>query len=94
MRRRIDWKKGDSSPLSGHLVTAVDGSGTLKVTVGFPVSAAQVSFASAYQDFGPSYSYLGSGLDPEVYVSSLEEDGFVITYFNIPVALDVNYFVM
>ncbi len=94
MRRRINWQKGDSAPLSGHLVEAVDGSGTLKVTVGFPVSAAQVAFASAYQDFGASYSYLGSGDDPEVYVSALEDDGFVVTYFNVPIALDINYFVM
>jgi hypothetical protein len=94
MRRRINWSLGDSAPLSGHLVTAVDGSGTIKVTLGFPVSAATVAFASAYTDMGASYSYLGSGDDPEVYVESMDEDGFTIAYFNIPVALDVNYFVM
>jgi hypothetical protein len=93
MRRRINWKLGDSSPISGHLVAAVTGDGTLKITTGFPVSAAEVSFSRAYQESGAGYSY-GSSTDPEVFVSSMEDDGFTVTYYNIPDTLDINYLVM
>lgn len=94
MRRRINWQKGDSSPVSGQLVAAVTGSGTLKVTMGFPVSAADVCFASAYANTGSDYSYVGPGADAAVFVSGMDDTGFTVTYYNIPDALNINYFVM
>lgn len=97
MRRRIIWKYGDSAPLYGHLVAAVEGDGDLRVIVGFPVSAADVAFSKNYNrylinTFG--YDYQEYAFAPEVYVSSIDDEGFTITYRNIPDALEINYFLM
>lgn len=48
MKRRIIWKYGDSSPLYGQIIAAVEGDGDLNITVGFPVSAVEVSFSKSY----------------------------------------------
>lgn len=98
MRRRIIWRYGDSPPIFGHLVSAVEGDGELKIIVGFPVSAAEVAFSKIYNrflidDFG--YEYGGThAFAPEVFVSSIDDDGFTICYKNIPESLDINFFVM
>lgn len=97
MRRRIIWKFGDSAPIYGHLVAAVEGDGDLRIIVGFPVSAAEVAFSKSYQrwlinTFG--YDYQEYAFAPEIYVSSVDDEGFTITYRNIPDALEINYFIM
>ncbi len=97
MRRRIIWKYGDSAPIYGHLVTAVEGDGDLRIIVGFPVSSAEVAFSKSYQrwlidTFG--YDYQEYAFAPEIYVSSVDDEGFTITYRNIPDSLEINYFIM
>jgi hypothetical protein len=97
MRRRIIWKFGDSAPIYGHLVTAIEGDGDLRIIVGFPVSAAEVAFSKSYQrwlidTFG--YDYQEYAFAPEIYVNSTDDEGFTITYRNIPDALEINYFIM
>jgi len=97
MRRRIIWKFGDSPPIYGHLITAVEGDGDLRIIVGFPVSAAEVAFSKSYQrwlinTFG--YDYQEYAFAPEIYVSSIDDEGFTVTYRNIPDALEINYFIM
>jgi len=97
MRRRIIWKFGDSAPIYGHLVAAVEGDGDLRIIVGFPVSAAEVAFSKSYQrwlinTFG--YDYQEYAFAPEIYVSSVDDEGFTVTYRNIPDALEINYFIM
>ena len=97
MRRRIIWNYGDSPPLYGHLIAAVEGDGDLRVIVGFPVSAAEVAFSKSYNrylinTFG--YDYQQYAFAPEIYVSSIDDEGFTITYRNIPDALEINYFIM
>lgn len=97
MRRRIIWKFGDSAPIYGHLVTAVEGDGDLRIIVGFPVSAAEVAFSKSYQRFLINtfgYDYEEYAFAPEIYVSSIDDEGFTITYRNIPDALEINYFIM
>jgi hypothetical protein len=93
MRRRIIWNLGDSPPLYGHLVAAVQGSGYLHIVVGFPVSAAEVAFAKNYYGVpGPApypYSFDNS---PEAYVDSVDDEGFTVAYNNIPDTLDINYY--
>lgn len=97
MRRRIIWKFGDSAPIYGHLITAVEGDGELRIIVGFPVSAAEVAFSKSYNRFLINtfgYDYQEYAFAPEVYVSSVDDEGFTITYRNIPDALEINYFIM
>lgn len=97
MRRRIIWKFGDSAPLYGHLVTAIEGDGDLRIIVGFPVSSAEVAFSKSYNRFLINtfgYDYQEYAFAPEVYVSSTDDEGFTVTYRNIPDALEINYFVM
>lgn len=97
MRRRIIWKYGDSAPLYGHLVTAIEGDGEMRIIVGFPVSSAQVSFSKSYQRFlidTFGYDYQEYAFAPEVYVSSVDDEGFTVTYRNIPDALEINYLLM
>ena len=94
MRRRIAWKYGDSPPLYGHLIAAVEGSGLMYVATGFPVSAAEVAFSKEFNQSNPgpfSYNYLPLGA--EVYVDSVDDGGFTIAYNNVD-SLEVNYFVM
>lgn len=97
MRRRIIWKFGDSAPIFGHLITAVEGDGELRIVVGFPVSAAEVAFSKSYnryliETFG--YDYQQYAFAPEVYVSATDDEGFTLTYKNIPDSLEINYFIM
>lgn len=101
MRRRVLWKYGDSCPIYGHLVAAVSGDGELRIVVGFPVSAAEVAFSKSYQRFlietytyDYNYQYGKYAFAPEVYVNSTDDEGFTITYNNIPDALEINYFIM
>jgi hypothetical protein len=73
------------------------GDGELKITVGFPVSAAEVAFSkmcgqSLTDMFG--YDYQNCANAPEVYVGSIDDDGFTVCFRNIPDTLDINYFVM
>jgi hypothetical protein len=97
MRRRIIWRFGDSPPIFGHLVAAVQGDGELRIVIGFPVSAAEVAFSKIYnrflnEQFG--YGYETYAFAPEVYVSSLDDTGFTVCHKNIPETLDINFFVM
>jgi hypothetical protein len=100
MRRRIVWRYGDSSPIFGHLVAAVEptGQGEMKIVTGFPVSAAMVAFASVYnryliEQYG--YGYDRYAFAPSVNVSVIDDDGFFIAYDNIPDSiLDINYYIM
>jgi hypothetical protein len=94
MRRRVLWKYSDSSPIYGNLIASVQGDGELKILVGFPVSSATVAFSRIYDvDHTPHYGY-PHGNEPEVYVTSVDDDGFTVAYKNIPDTLDVNYFAM
>jgi hypothetical protein len=97
MKRRIIWKYGDSAPLYGQIIAAVEGDGELDITVGFPVSSVEVAFSKSYNrylvnTFG--YDYEKYAFAPEVTVSSVNSEGFVLSYRNIPESLEVNYFVM
>ena len=97
MRRRIIWKYGDSPPVFGHLIAAIEGDGELRIVVGFPVSAAEVAFSKGYQrwlidTFG--YDYQHYAFAPEVYVSAQDDEGFTITYKNIADSMEINYFIM
>ena len=97
MRRRIVWRYGDSPPVFGNLVAAVEGDGELHVYTGFPVSSAEVAFSKIYNryiidQFG--YEYQSYAFAPEVFVSEVHDDGFTLCYKNIVDALSVNYFVM
>lgn len=97
MRRRIIWRFGDSPPCFGHLVAAVTGDGDMKIFVGFPVSAVEVAFSKDYnrfliETFG--YDYENYAFAPEVYVKEVDDDGFTLTYKNIPETLEINYFLM
>jgi hypothetical protein len=99
MRRRVIWRFGDSPPVFGNLIAAVEGDGELKVFVGFPVSAVEVAFSKIYNRFLIEQSGYGYGADeyafpPEVFVRSIDDDGFTMTYKNIVETLNVNYFVM
>lgn len=97
MRRRIVWRYGDSPPVFGNLIAAIEGDGELRVYTGFPVSSAEVAFSKIYNrymidQFG--YEYGAYAFGPEAYVSEVHDDGFTICYKNIVDALCVNYFVM
>jgi len=103
MRRRIIWRYGDSPPIFGHLIAAINDSdgapheGELKITVGFPVSAAEVAFSKLYNRYlveHCGYAYENYAYAPEVFVDSVDDDGFTVCYRNIPDTLDINYFVM
>lgn len=97
MRRRIVWRYGDSPPIFGNLVAAVEGDGELRVYTGFPVSSAEVAFSKIYNrymidQFG--YGYNDYAFGPEVYVSEVHDDGFTLCYKNVVDSLNVNYFAM
>lgn len=81
----------------GHLVAAVEGDGELRIVTGFPVSSVQVAFSKSYNrylidTFG--YDYQHYAFAPEVYVCTVDDEGFTICYKNIADALEINYFVM
>ena len=95
MRRRIVWKYGDSPAIYGNLIAAVQGDGDIKIVVGFPVSSAMVAFSRIYcfdTCPPPQYGY-PHGSEPEVFVNGVDDDGFTVTYKNIPDTLDINYYV-
>ena len=102
MRRRIVWRYGDSPPIFGNIILSapddsVLGDGELKITTGFPVSAAEVAFSKLYNRYlmeTYGYSYSTYAFAPEVFVSSIDDDGFTVRYNNLPDSLDINYFVM
>lgn len=97
MRRRIVWRFGDSAPIFGHFIAAVEGDGELKIIVGFPVSAAEVAFSKIYNRFlidTFGYGYDEHAFAPEAFVNKIDDDGFTVAYKNIPESLDINYFVM
>lgn len=97
MRRRIVWRFGDSPPCFGHLVASVQGDGDMKIFIGFPVSSVEVAFSKNYNRYlidTLGYDYQQYAFAPEVYVSSVEDDGFTLTYKNIPETLEINYFIM
>lgn len=97
MRRRIVWRNGDSPPVFGHIVSAVDpsGDGEIKIVVGFPVSSAMVAFASSANRFLKDYygTVAEYAYAPSVVVSAIDDDGFSVCYRNIADSLDINYFV-
>lgn len=92
MIRRINWANGDSAPVYGHITASVDGTGELRIVLGFPVTSAQVSFARSYF-YSDLYDY-GHGFPPECYVSGVDDEGFTVTYTHIPDYLDINYMAM
>ena len=97
MRRRIIWKEGDSAPVYGNLVAAVEGDGEIRIVLGFPVSSATVAFSKSYNrylvdNFG--YGYAPYAFAPEAYVGTVDDESFTIVYKNIPDALEINYFAM
>jgi len=99
MRRRIIWKYGDSPPIYGHLVAALEGDGDMRIIVGFPVSAAEVAFSKSYNRYlvdtwNYSYGYEKYAFAPEVYVIGVDDEGFTIQYKNITDSLDINYYVV
>lgn len=97
MRRRIIWRFGDSMPLFGNVVAAVEGDGELKVFLGFPVSSVMVAFSKSYTRFlidNYGYNYDRYAFSPEVYVSQIDDDGFTVCYRNIPDSLDLNWLAM
>lgn len=97
MRRRIIWRFGDSPPVFGNLIAAVTGDGELKIITGFPVSAAEVAFSKLYNRFLVDtfgYGYQSYAFAPEVFVASVDDDGFTLCFKNIPETLDVNYLAM
>jgi len=87
--RRINWSLGDSSPISANAIINVSGSGTQKIVVGFPVSAAHVSFSKQYIQDNFTYN---PNEAPEVSVTDLDDTGFTIEYKNIPDRLEINYY--
>ena len=91
MRRRIIWKLGDSSPDWANVSLNVSGSGTVQIVTGFSVSAASVSFARTYLD--KILDTYGSTMDLQISVDSVNDNGFVLKYENIPteLALEINY---
>ena len=97
MRRRIIWKYGDSCPVYGRLVAAIEGDGEIRIIVGFPVSAAEVAFSKSYNrylvdTFG--YDYQQYAFSPQIYVTGIDDEGFTVTYQNISDSLDINYYVV
>lgn len=97
MRRRIIWRFGDSPPCFGHLVAAVQGDGDMKIFTGFPVSSVEVAFSKNYNRFlidTFGYDYENYAFAPEVFVKDVDDDGFTLTFKNIPETLEINYFLM
>ena len=92
MRRRYDLARSDNFMYTAKVsyVTPTE-SGTVKVVTGFPVTRATVAFASIPLPFpvtesesSSSSETVASTENPRIYVSSYEDDGFVVTYEYIP----------
>jgi hypothetical protein len=94
MIRRINWKKGDSSPDSANLSLNVNGSGTAQIYTGFDTSSVVVAFSRTYEE--RILDAYGQMLDLFIEVESVNEDGFVLAYENIPndIPLEITYFAM
>jgi len=94
MRRRYDLERSDNYMYSGRVSTITSSSGgTVKVVTGFSVKSASVAFATipwpskdslSSSSSSSSEGEGGSGELPRIYVSSYDNDGFVVTYENIP----------
>ena len=94
MRRRIIWSLGDSSPDWANISLNISGSGVIQIDTGFASSAAQVSFARTYLD--KILDTYGSTMDLSISVDSVNDNGFILSYNNIPenIPLEINYFAM
>lgn len=94
MIRRINWKKGDSSPESANLSLNVSGSGSVEIFTGFDTSSATVSFSRTYIE--KVLDAYGQMVDIFIEVESVNENGFVLSYENVPedIPLEINYFAM
>ena len=91
MKRRIDWKLGDSAPDFSNIILNVSGDGEIQIETGFSTSSAQVSFSRTYlQRIIDTY---GNKFDLEILVDSTNDTGFVLKYKNIPedIPLEINY---
>jgi hypothetical protein len=94
MIRRINWKLGDNVPDSASLSLNVNGSGSIQIPTGFDTSSAIVAFSRTYMESVlDAYGQLG---DVFIAVDSVNEDGFVLVYENVPVdiPLEINYSAM
>jgi len=89
MRRRYDLRRSDNYMYTGRVSYVCSGSGTFKIVTGFPVMRATVAFATipCVTDVSISSSSSSSSEDvstcPRVYVSSYEDDGFIVAYEGI-----------
>lgn len=94
MIRRVIWKLGDSSPDWANLTLNISGDGSMQITTGFSVSAAQVAFSRTYLD--KILDTYGSTMDLSISVASVNDTGFVVNYENIPEALplEISYYAM
>ena len=91
MKRRIDWKLGDSAPDFSNIILNVYGNGEIQIETGFSTSSVQVSFSRTYlQRVIDTY---GNKFDLEILVDSVNDSGFVLKYKNIPedIPLEINY---
>jgi hypothetical protein len=94
MIKRIDWKKGDSSPAHGTMTIYVQGDGSIHLPLGFPVSSAIVTFAEQGAIAYYSYSYYYYDYDslPLIYVESVDDTGFTMAYRNIQECIVFSYY--
>lgn len=95
MRRRYDLARSDNFMYTAKVsyVTPTE-SGMVKVVTGFPVTKATVAFATlplpseSLESESSSSSEVALGGElPRIYVSSYADDGFVVTYENIPASI-------
>jgi hypothetical protein len=91
MIRRINWKLGDNVPDSGNISLNVSGTGTIQISTGFDTSSAMVAFSRTYTE--QILDVYGQMADIYIEVESVNEDGFVLSYENVPsdMPLDINY---
>ena len=94
MIRRINWQLGDNTPDSASLSLNVNGSGSMQINTGFSTSAVSVAFSRTYVE--RVMDAYGQMLDIFIRVESVNEDGFVLEYENVPdnIPLEINYFAM
>lgn len=94
MRRRINWKLGDSAPEASYISLNIDGTGTIQIDTGFPTSSVNVSFARTYLD--KILDTYGSTMDLRIDVEGVNETGFILSYENVPtnIPLEINYIAM
>lgn len=94
MRRRINWKLGDSAPEASYVTLNIEGEGTIQIDTGFPTSSVNVSFARTYLD--KILDTYGSAMDLRINVEDVNETGFILSYKNVPadIPLEINYIAM